>query len=276
EWITRAAVAVSTYYGRFPMSHPHVRVVRVEGENGVFRGTTFGENGGFTRIPLGEHTTEAELKDDWTMTHEFVHLAFPDMPKQHHWIEEGLATYVEPVARVQAGQLKPARVWRDMIRDMPKGEPDEDDRGLDYTHTWARTYWGGALYCLRADVGIRQATGNRKGLQHALRAIIAAGGTLEKENWTLDRALRIGDQATGTKVLEQLYDEMKAKPVQVDLPRIWSELGVSADNRGVTFNNHAKWAATRLSIMQRSENYAQVASEMHGGEQATQAGTKVP
>lgn len=79
NWIKRAAIAVSTYYGRFPVFHARVRVVPVEGEDGIYHATTFGDNGGFTRIPVGEHTTEEEFESDWIMTHEFVHLAFPDM-----------------------------------------------------------------------------------------------------------------------------------------------------------------------------------------------------
>ena len=40
------------------------------------------------------------------LTHEMVHLAFPSVDDKHHWIEEGIATYVEPIARIQAGNLK--------------------------------------------------------------------------------------------------------------------------------------------------------------------------
>jgi len=191
------------------------------------------------------------------MTHEFVHLAFPDMPRQHHWIEEGLPTYVEPIARVQAGQLKAAKIWRDMIRDMPKGEPDAGDRGLDNTHTWASTYWGGALYCLRADIAIRQATNNRKGLQDALRAIVNRGGTLDREDWLLERALKVGDEATGTSVLEQLYAEVKAKPVQVDLGKTWVQLGISADHRKIMFNEEAELAELRRLITKAPEATAE-------------------
>jgi hypothetical protein len=34
------------------------------------------------------------------MTHEFVRTAFPDVADEHHWTEEGIATYVEPIARM--------------------------------------------------------------------------------------------------------------------------------------------------------------------------------
>ena len=59
-----------------------------------------------------------------------ITLAFPSLPDDQHWMEEGLATYVEPIARVQTGELKPQQIWRDMVRDMHKGEPAEGDRDL--------------------------------------------------------------------------------------------------------------------------------------------------
>ena len=77
------------------------------------------------------------------------------MATNHHWIEEGISVYVEPIARVQAGQLSAERMWHDVVRDMPQGEPEADDKGLDHTPTWGRTYWGGALFCLVADVRVR-------------------------------------------------------------------------------------------------------------------------
>ena len=44
-----------------------------------------------------------------------------------------------------------------MVRDMPKGLPQAGDEGLDNTDTWGRKYWGGAMFCLFADVEIRKA-----------------------------------------------------------------------------------------------------------------------
>ena len=157
-----------------------------------------------------QHTTTSELAEDWTTTHELVHMAFPTLPDDQHWMEEGLATYVEPIARVQTGELEPRQVWRDMVYGMRKGEPADGDQGLDRTHTWGRTYWGGALFCLVADVQIRRETQNHKGLQDALRAIVAQGGTIDHE-WPLDQALAIGDRATGTHVLTRMYSEWKDK-----------------------------------------------------------------
>jgi hypothetical protein len=252
-WIQRAANAVTVYYGRFPVPRARILVVPVADREGILQGTTWGDMRGmpgFTRIRLGQHTTEKDLAEDWTMTHELVHMTFPGMPDDQHWMEEGLATYIEPIARVQAGELSASRVWRDMIDGMPKGEPAPGDRGMDQTHTWGRTYWGGALFCLVADVNIRKQTQNRKGLRDALRAIVAAGGTIDHD-WPLMTALEVGDRATGTTVLTDQYKQWSTSPMPVDLTKLWSDLGVSAGGNGVQLNPHAPLAQIRDAIMTR-------------------------
>ena len=248
--IQAAVSAITTYYGRFPVAKARILVIPADGRDGVLQGTTWGDMGGwpgFTRIRLGQHTTMAELADDWTTTHELVHMAFPSLGEDEHWMEEGQATYIEPVARAMTGELKAESIWRDMVRDMPKGEPQPDDQGLDRTHTWANTYWGGALFCLAADVEIRRETKNRKGLRDALRAVVAAGGAID-QNWDLPRTLAMGDKATGTEVLSHMYVEWKDKPVPVDLPKLWAELGVRASNGTVEFDDKAPLAAVRRAI----------------------------
>ena len=136
----------------------------------------------------------------------------------------------------------------DLIRDLPQGLPGPGDQGLDRTHTWGRTYWGGALFCFLADVQIHQKTQNQKGFESALRGILAAGGNIS-DDWPLERALRVGDEASGTRVLEDLYREMADKPVTVDLPNLWRQLGVQrSQDGGVSFVDDAPLASVRKSI----------------------------
>lgn len=256
QWVENAAGSASTYYGRFPVSRDRILIQPAEGEQGVLQGTTWGDVGGFpafTRIRLGQHSTVEDLNDDWTMTHELVHSGFPSQEDAHHWIEEGLAVYIEPVARVQNGLLRPEGIWADMVRDMPKGNPQSFDRGLDQTHTWGRTYWGGAQFCLLADVTIREETHNRLGLQDALRGIVAAGGTIDQE-WPIRKALQTGDTATGTHVLEQLYDRMSDNPVVVDLESLWTKLGIVRTENGVRFDDRAPEAVIRTAITRTPSN----------------------
>jgi hypothetical protein len=145
------------------------------------------------------------------------------------------------------GRLTPERVWGDFVRDMPLGLPQPGDRGLDGTPTWGRTYWGGAIFWLLADVLIREATHNQKGLQTAMRGILEAGGNIT-EDWTVERVLSVGDQATGTTVLADLYQQMKGKAVHTDLDDLWRRLGVQTKNGATAFDDHAPLAEIRRAI----------------------------
>ena len=249
-WVANAAQSVSVYYGRFPVGRDRILVEFDPGGRGVRHGTTWGGVGGFpafTRIHLGEHTTQQDLDGDWMMTHELIHTGFPSMEDDHHWIEEGLAVYVEPIARVQNGLLRPEKIWGDMMRDMPQGDPLARDEGLDQTHTWGRTYWGGAQFCLLADVTMRKQTHNNKGLEDALRGIIAAGGTINQD-WSIEKTFAIGDQATGTHVLTELYSQMKNKPIVIGLDGLWKDLGVERTPDGVRLDEKAPFSDIRKAI----------------------------
>lgn len=245
-WVRAAANAVTQYYGHFPCPHLTLRI-RASYGSGVRHGMTYPRGGGLILISVGKDTPVEDLKTDWTLTHEMTHLAFPNMADEHHWIEEGIATYVEPVARAQAGQLSVNELWREFIRDMPKGEPEPGDEGLDNTHTWGRTYWGGALFCLVADVEIHERTRNRKGLQDALRAIVDHGGLITQD-WDIEEALVAGDKGTGTGVLQELYRQMRDKPAPVDLPKLWSKLGLGLKDGNVVTNDSAPDAGIRRAI----------------------------
>ncbi|MEP6671217.1 MAG: hypothetical protein ABJF10_18795 [Chthoniobacter sp.] len=245
-WIKTSAKAVTTYYGAFPVHHVRLRITPGAGHTPE-GGETFGWEGALIKISLGRDATAADLSDDWVLVHEMVHLALPNVPERQHWLEEGLATYVEPIARARAGQLTPAHVWNEMVENFPQGQPEKGDRGLDHTPTWGRTYYGGAMFCLRADIEIRRRTGNRRGLEHALRGILAAGGSIET-SWSIDRIIAAGDAATGVPVLRELYDEMKDKPVRVDLSAVWKQLGVRPQGHTVTFDDTAPLATVRKAI----------------------------
>ena len=247
-WVKERADMVAAYYGRFPVESARVLVIPVNG-GGVRSGTSYGWRGAALKVYVGESATAEDLTDDWILVHEMVHFAFPSVDDAHTWMGEGQATYVESVARAQAGNVSERETWWQFVNQMPKGLPRLGDRGLDYTHTWGRTYWGGALFCLYADVEIRKRTGNRVGLQDALRAIVNGGG-VTTETWPLRQALRMGDQVTGVKVLEEIYDEWRATPVSVDLDKLWSDLGIKVGSTSVTFDERAPLAAVRRAILQ--------------------------
>ena len=246
DWIRASAKAVSTYYGRFPVSSLRLLMVPVDGPR-VRGGTTWAYRGAAIRVLLGKQASEDDLRRDWIMVHEMVHLALPDMPERYGWLSEGLAVYVEPIARAQAGDMTARDIWQAMMRDMPKGSPEAGDQGLDNTDTWGRKYWGGAMFALLADVEIRKATGNRRGLQDAMRGVIAAGGSHEQD-WSIERVLATADRAVGVDVLTRLHREMGPKPVAPDLAGLWRDLGLRPRGESLEFDDSAPLAAIRKAI----------------------------
>lgn len=246
DWVAKSADAIVAYYGRFPVGAARLLLVPGEGR-GISHGQAFGYRGPAIRLMIGRGSNAEDLARDWKLVHEMVHLALPDLLRRYNWLSEGLAVYVESIARVQAGHLPAAQIWREFARDMPKGLPGPGDEGLDHTPTWGRTYWGGAIFCLLADIEIRQRTGNRRGLQHALRAILAQDGNIAVD-WPMERVLDVGDAATGTRVLHELYQRMRATPVSTDLDTLWQRLGVKAGGGAVAFDDAAALAAVRRAI----------------------------
>ena len=258
EWVSRSARIVTHYYNRFPTARLHIRVISESG-GGVRSGKTFGYEGGFIRIMVGRDVTEDELNNDWVLVHEMTHLALPDIGEDHAWLSEGLAVYIEGIARVQAGNRTQSDVWSEELKSMPRGLPQPGDHGLDHTHTWGRTYWGGAMFCLLADVEIHRRTQNRFGLQDAVRAIDSKSGGLTVD-WPIERVLQTGDAAVGAPVLEDLYAQMKDTPVTPDLMGLWRKLGVEPDGDSVRLTDDAPLASIRLSIMQPRGSLIPVAS----------------
>ena len=242
-WAEQCARAVRGYYGAPPVRRLLVLMRPTRGD-GVGFGTTMGTAGAAIAIDVGGESTRASLADDWVLVHEMVHTALPDLLGPHHWLEEGLATYVEPIARARAGLKKPEDVWSEWAASMPKGEPEPGDQGLDRTQTWGRTYWGGALFCLVADLQIRERTRDTRSLRDALRAIDAASGGIAA-SWSMARVIEVGDAATGVPVLRELYDRMSNAPSPVDLDATWKRLGVIADGRGITLDPKAPLASIR-------------------------------
>ncbi|GJM03576.1 MAG: hypothetical protein DHS20C08_20770 [Rhodomicrobium sp.] len=251
NWLKNAAAIVSKYYGRYPVKNARILIVPAEGR-GIKGGQAFGYKGAAIRLYIGQHTTIADLNRDWVAIHEMIHLALPSVATRHYWLSEGLAVYIESIARVQADDLKQETIWADFMRDMPKGLPRANDKGLDHTPSWGRRYWGGAMFCLLLDISIRQNTKNKMGLQTAMRGVLEAGGSMETQ-WSMSRIIAAADTATGTNSFRTLYQKMSAAPVSPDLKDLWQKLGISKGARGkagIALNEQAPLAAIRRAILQ--------------------------
>jgi len=245
-WVEAQSRAVGAYFGRFPVKRARVNVRPTSGGR-TGGGVMYAGSEPRVKLSVGEHCTADTLRRSWVLTHELTHLALPDQEARHEWLEEGLATYVEPWARVKQGQISSDQVWRELVEGLPNGLPREGDRGLDRTHTWGRTYWGGALFFFLADLEIRRRTGDDMGIRDALMGISAAGLNASNTG-SIAAVLGAGDEAVGHPVLAEQYAAMREAPNPVDLDAIWRDLGVNYRSGSVTFDDAAPRAATRRAM----------------------------
>ncbi len=244
RFVEAHAGAVAEFYGDFPVDHALVLIV--PNRRGGY-GRANGSGGASVMYLLDRRNDLTQVMSDWVLVHEMIHFACPLLAREHHWFEEGLSTYLEPIVRRTAGWQTGREVWENFFAKLHNGLPAVGDRGLDRTRTWGRTYWGGALFCLLADIEIRQQTNNEKSLRDALRAVVENGGSILRPA-TMRDTLEVGDAGLGVDVLVPLWEAMRHDPYPVDLDHLWNELGIARVNGRLEFDDTAPLAEIREAI----------------------------
>lgn len=258
-WIREGASDIVSLLGRFPISRLQV-IVGSGGPYAVGSAVTMGMGGASIFVVVGERTRKADLLRDWVMTHEMLHVAFPNMGFRQRWMEEGLSTYLEPLLRARRGRYEAQKMWAEFLRAMPQGLPKDGDQGLDRTFTWGRRYWGGAMFWLHVDVEIRRRTEGARSLDDVLRAVDQAGGNVALR-WDVARLAQVAEGATGVTALREIYDAWSATAVAPDLGALWSSLGVLSDKTDhITFDDQAPLARIRREMTLKSDAALAVAA----------------
>jgi hypothetical protein len=237
RWVKKCVEAIATYFGRYPTRSYGLLIVAEAGDH-VGHAVTYGYRGSVTLIRVGIEAGDRAFADDWVLVHEMVHTALPDLPRRALWLQEGSATWIEPVARAQIGELPVAEVWRQAINGMPKGVTSFGGGGMDGTRDWGRLYWGGAVFWLEAEIAIYQQSQGRFLLRDALRAINRESGGNSVE-WSPEKMMQVGDQATGTVALANLYERFSARGFDGSLPELFERLGVGLSQSGNVYFNQA-------------------------------------
>jgi hypothetical protein len=243
-WVDEAARDVAGYLGTFD-AKPLVLVLVEEGDD-VGMGYSLGNGGASVLVGLGRDAPAAVLERDWVMTHELLHTSMPSLSSRHNWMEEGFATYAEPVARVKRGRLSEERVFREWQRAMWQGQP-RDDAGLDGTRSWGRLYWGGAGFWFAAELAVHEATGGAKTLADCFGAVTRASRGIA-DRWSVERFLTACDAGLGAPVVRPLYERMAREPVALPFDEMFARLGVTSGEAGVELTSEAPLASCRAAV----------------------------
>jgi len=229
-WIRASAGAVGDFYGVFPVPRASVTILPAPGKSSVVFGKVLPESEPGIALLLGQFATKKSLYSDWILVHELYHLGFPSFNGEGKWLDEGLATYYEPIIRVRAGLYTETELWDEFTKNMPQGMPAFTGHGLERADDFRGIYWGGAIACLVADVTARKRR-LETGLEVGLRALREAGGNA-CEVWSLSEAIGAIDHALGAPTLAPIAQAHANHGAPYDLNGLFRDLGVTRDAAG--------------------------------------------
>jgi hypothetical protein len=248
RWILQSAGAISEFWAGFPVERALLIVIPVRGRDKVLFGKVLPESAPGIVVLVGEHATERSLFDDWILIHELFHLGSPSFANEGKWLDEGLATYYEPIIRARAGWYSERELWNEFVRAMPQGLTAVTREGLENARSYRGIYWGGAILVLRADLDARVRSGGRLGLEHGLRAALQAGANAS-EVWPLERAIETLDTATGGSSLAELASRHARHGSELDLEALWTTLGVQRHGSGALLSADPDRARLRRALI---------------------------
>lgn len=152
-------------YGRLPRPDAQLLVLPLPGER---RAAPWGQTtrGAAAAVQLfaGADAAPTALLEDWTATHELVHLMHPHLGPRGRWLSEGLASYWQNVLRARAGVLTAEQAWERLEAGLQRGRDERLCDGLTLVQAsrragqlrcYMRIYWSGAAFWLEADLALR-------------------------------------------------------------------------------------------------------------------------
>jgi hypothetical protein len=247
RWVSDSAAAVSRFYGHFPSKTALVLLMPVPARKEIVFGKVLPQSAPGVAVLVGEHSSKADLYGDWILVHELFHLGFPSFHDEAKWLDEGSATYFEPIIRARAGYLTELEVWTEFARDMPRGLPAIEHEGLEHPSDFRAIYWGGAIACLMADVAARQRSHDALGLEDGFRAVLAAGGNAAQV-WSLTQVESVIDATLGAPIVREIAEKHANRAEPIDLPVLLERLGVHSAPTGITLDDRAELAHVRRAI----------------------------
>lgn len=259
-WLADAAQHLMSVHGAFPAQRVQIVVVPVAGrtEFGASReavpfGRVLRAGGPAVQFFVDQTSTLAQLKDDWTATHEFSHLLLPYVRRPDSWMSEGFASYYQNVLRARAGAYDEAMAWQKLLEGFARGRRQAYAETLTESirtrgpNFLMRLYWSGAAIALLADVELRRRQSSLDAVLGRLNACCLPSG----QSYSAQALSRKLDTLGGDGVFEALRARWANANSFPDVDSVLRDLGVVWRNDGVQFDDSAPDAALRRAIMAR-------------------------
>ena len=254
DWIVQGARTSSLLFGGFPVAHALVIAVP-DVRSGPSFGMAMRGGGPAVVMLLNRAASAATLRDDWTATHEFLHLGVPRLPPEDSWLFEGIATYYTELTRARAGIIGSKQAYQHLLEGFERGKRGvgsltlrEESSRMRERRSFYRVYWAGAALAFLADVAARRA--GTASLDHALRSFAECCASSEREA-TADTVLAALSSFGAPQLASEAQRWLDSKDFP-DVNEALRTLGVTVGSRGDAVFGRGPNATIRDAIMARA------------------------
>ncbi len=250
HWLGSAVDTVSIA-GHFPAQRLQVLAVPSgAGRGPVAFGMVARGGAGSVLLFVSEGAREEALVHDWVLPHELSHLWFPFIDRDHAWLSEGLATYLQELLRARSGVLTGqealgglAQGMRSARREGTGRDMRHESREMHETYAYRSVYWAGAAFFLMADVELRKRSAGAQSLETVL--VKFREQNAYDRTWTADDVLRRLDELAGMSLFVPLSIACLAQPFP-DVEPTLAALGLGED--GESLDDAAPLADVRRAM----------------------------
>ncbi|MGI9264611.1 MAG: hypothetical protein ACR2QU_06770 [Gammaproteobacteria bacterium] len=268
EWIREAAGAVSTLYGRFPLSQPQVLVVPIGMRSEAVPWAQVLRGGGAAaHFFVDQHRPLSEFREDWTATHELSHMLLPYVGRRDAWLSEGLASYYQNVLRARADMINEELAWQKLYAGFGRGRRDSGDkslaevsRNMGASGGYMRVYWSGAAIVLMADVELRRRSGGQMSLDTAMEQLATCCLPGDR-TWSAREVFSRLDDITDSDVFMSLYREHVDSRKFPDISATSRQLGITERGGKLHLSSAGTARALRAAIMSRPKTFTNTSPE---------------
>ncbi|MFT7559166.1 MAG: hypothetical protein ACI93R_001071 [Flavobacteriales bacterium] len=256
QWVEHTSAALKTVYGEWPMDHFVTRFEASRYDRGpVPWGEVSRKSPPEVKLVVDINATLDELKEDWTIYHEFSHLLIPYDGGGSRWFSEGLASYYQNILQARSGMFDERRMWQKLYDGFERGRKQTNLKhqdlatisdGMRKSRNFMRIYWSGALYWLEADVALRQHD-SKMSVDKALAELRRCCVNHSLSAQQLSNRL---DALTQTTIFSDLFKKYARSHAIPDYQALLKSLGISQRFGNVRLNNDANLSKLRHSIYQ--------------------------
>lgn len=257
-WLDFISTALLQVYGHWPRQAWRVSVTPASSSNAnpIPWAQVHRDNVDGIEFFTAPGASAEQLKQEWTGYHELAHLLIPYRGWGDAWFSEGVATYYQTILQARSGLLSEQQAWQQLCDGFQRGRAEArfDGQTLQAISDtmreeggFMRVYWSGAWYFLAIDIRLRQQSGGKTTLDHALQKL---NQCCADQKLSVPEMVSKLDELNEVLLFQEFYDRLSLATQMPEYEKIFSSLGVIITDDKVHLQDAGPGASLRREVVQ--------------------------